>query len=92
LDHKYKFYLQLNSKELHFVLMTAKQQFLEEHNKLAPEGLKATLFLLDKFRQEKSSLFKDNEWSLDKLRRPFIMWLTSLTIREKEGIKNNKEI
>jgi hypothetical protein len=74
-------------------MITAKQQFLTEHNKLSPLGLQATLGLLSKFREEKSSLFKNSDWSLDKLRRPFIMWLTSLTIKERQDFKNNnKEI
>lgn len=57
--------------------MTPKQRFLEEHNKLSPINLQATIPLLSRFRVEKPSLFKDDNWSLDKLRRPFILWLTS---------------
>jgi len=57
--------------------VTKKQQFLLEHNRLAPVNLKATMDLLSCFRLEKTSLFKDNEWSIEKLRRPFILWLTS---------------
>jgi hypothetical protein len=60
-----------------------KRQFLEEHNKLAPANLKATLPLLSRFRIEKTSLFKDDNWSIDRLRRPFILWLTSLAAGEK---------
>jgi len=67
-----------------------KEQFLEEHNKLSPENLKATISLLSRFRTEKASLFKDDKWSLDKLRRPFIMWLTSLANGEKTNIENKK--
>jgi len=59
------------------VLMTKKQQFLLEHNQLAPLNLKATMHLLSRFRMEKASLFKDEDWPIDKLRRPFILWLTS---------------
>jgi hypothetical protein len=55
-----------------------KEEFLEEHNRLSPPNLKATISLLSRFRTEKASLFKDDYWSIDKLRRPFIMWLTSL--------------
>lgn len=55
-----------------------KEQFLEEHNKLSPENLRATISLLSRFKIEKASLFKSNDWSIDKLRRPFIMWLTSV--------------
>ena len=71
--------------------MTKKQQFLLEHNKLSPLDLQATISLLSRFRIEKTSLFKDDDWPLDKLRRPFILWLTSLTVEEKENI-NKKEI
>ena len=70
--------------------MTKKQQFLLEHNKLSPLNLQATISLLSRFRIEKTSLFKDDNWPLDKLRRPFILWLTSLTAEEKENIKPPK--
>jgi hypothetical protein len=58
--------------------MTKKQQFLSDHNKLSPLNLQATISMLSRFRVEKTSLFKDDNWSIDKLRRPFILWLTSL--------------
>jgi len=67
--------------------MTKKQQFLLDHNKLSPLNLQATIYLLSRFKIEKASLFKDDDWSLDKLRRPFVLWLTSLTVEEKENIK-----
>ena len=70
--------------------MTKKQQFLLEHNKWSPLNLQATISLLSHIRTEKASLFKDENWSLDKLRRPFILWLTSLTAGEKENIKKKK--
>jgi len=63
--------------------MTKKQQFLSEHNKLSPLNLQATLALLSRFKIEKKSIFKDNNWSIDKLRRPFIFWLTSSKMEEK---------
>jgi len=63
--------------------MTSKKRFLEEHNKLSPPSLKATMPLLSRFRTEKASLFKNNKWSLDKIRRPFILWLTSFKLRNK---------
>lgn len=66
--------------------MTKKQQFLIEHNRLSPPNLLATTSLLSRFRIEKASLFKDNNWSVDKLRRPFVSWLTSLTSEEKEKL------
>ena len=62
-----------------------KEQFLEEHNKLSPMNLKATTSLLSRFRIERASLFKDNNWSIDKLRRPFVSWLTSLSRDKKES-------
>jgi len=61
-------------------------QFLEEHNKLSPANMAATISLLSRFRIEKTSLFKEDSWSIEKLRRPFIFWLTSLTLAEKEKI------
>jgi hypothetical protein len=69
--------------------MTSKQQFLSDHNKLSPLNLQATESLLSRFRIEKASLFKDNSWSIEKLRRPFIFWLTSLTILEKKNIQKS---
>jgi hypothetical protein len=60
-----------------------KEQFLEEHNRLSPVGLKATIVLLSRFQAEKASLFKDDTWSIDKLRRPFILWLISLALEKK---------
>ena len=68
-----------------------KEQFLEEHNKLSPLNLQATTSLLSHFRIEKTSLFKDDNWSIDKLRRPFILWLTSLPAGEKENIEKNEK-
>jgi len=62
-----------------------KEQFLAEHNKLSPESLKATISLLSRFREEKPSLFKDDNWSIDKIRRPFILWLTSLPFGRKKS-------
>ena len=71
--------------------MTKKQQFLLEHNRLASFDMQATASLLSHFKVDKASLFKDNNWSIDKLRRPFIFWLTSLTPEEKEGIIKEKK-
>jgi len=67
--------------------MTKKQNFLLEHNKLSPLSLRATLLMLTCFKKDKPALFKDNEWSIDRLRRPFILWLTSLTKGALEDIK-----
>ena len=60
-----------------------QEQFLAEHNKLSPRNLRANGDLLLRFRQEKSSLFKEDGWSLEKLRRPFIIWLTAQSLYEK---------
>ena len=64
--------------------MTTKEQFITEHNKLSPENLQATKGMLARFKDEKPTLFKDGDFSIDKIRRPFIFWLTSLTESEKE--------
>lgn len=69
---------------------TTKEEFLVEHNKLAPVHLKATAVLLSRFRIDKASLFKNDDWPIDKLRRPFILWLTSQPSREKEDIKQDR--
>jgi len=71
--------------------MTKKQQFLLEHNRLSPLNLQATMSLLSRFRIEKATIFKDDNWSIDKLRRPFILWFTSLTEEEKKKSKREKE-
>ncbi|MCX6759336.1 MAG: hypothetical protein NT012_02120 [Candidatus Nealsonbacteria bacterium] len=68
---------------------TTKKQFLSEHNKLSPLDLQATILLLSRFRTEKALLFKNENWSIDKLRRPFVLWLTSLTSKDKEKINKN---
>ena len=59
--------------------MTSKEQFLADHNRLSPQNLQTTIQMLSFFRIEKTLLFKDDLWSIDKLRRPFIIWLTSLS-------------
>lgn len=65
--------------------MTPKEQFLSDHNQLSPANLQTTMAMLSRFRAEKSSLFKNEEWPIDKLRRPFLLWLTSFST---EQIKN----
>lgn len=55
----------------------SKEEFLEEHNKLSPPNLKTTIASLSLFKEEKASLFKNDYWSIDKLRRPLILWLTA---------------
>jgi len=67
--------------------MSKKQNFLTEHNRLSPLDLKATMVMLSRFRIEKPSLFKDNNWSIDKLRRPFLLWLTSFSPKQRKKIE-----
>jgi len=69
-----------------------KEEFLEDHNKLSPLNMQATMPLLAHFKVDKFSLFKDDKWDLDKLRRPFITWLTSLKLEEKETINKEEEV
>ena len=69
---------------------TTKEEFLSEHNKLSPLNLQATTALLSRFRIERASIFKDDNWLIDKVRRPFILWFTSLPIRERGNIKKKK--
>ena len=60
-------------------------EFLVEHNRLSPANLRADSALLARFRQERQSLFTEDGWSLEKLRRPFIIWLTALPERRGDG-------
>ncbi len=71
----------------------SKEQFLQEHNKLSPAHLQATLVMLNKFKEEKKPLMKDDNWCLDKLRIPFISWLTAMQNDEekKSGNKSKKK-
>ena len=78
--------MQLVSIELFFLPMTTKQQFLIEHNGLSPANLQATEEMLTRFRAERASVFKENDWSIEKIRRPFILWLTSLPSEERAGM------
>ena len=66
--------------------MSKKQQFLLEHNRLSSSDLQATMGMLSRFKIEKASLFKNNEWSIDKLRRPFILWLTSFSLEKRKNM------
>jgi len=66
------------------MVFISKEQFLEEHNKLSPTNLRATLTLLNKFKEEKKPLLKDDGWSVDKHRIPFISWLAALPKDEKK--------
>jgi hypothetical protein len=71
--------------------LISKEQFLEEHNKLSPANLQATLALLDRFKEEKKPLMKDDSWCLDKLRIPFISWLTSMQKPENKNSRLSKK-
>ena len=68
-------------------IMTTKEEFLSEHNRLSPTNLQATMDILDRFKEEKPTLFKSEDWPINKIRRPFIFWLTSLSSKEKEEMK-----
>ena len=81
--------MQLTLFELLFIYkMTTKEQFLIEHNSLSPLNLKATMDILACFKAEKPTLFKSGDYSIAKIRRPFIFWLTSLTEAQKEKMNN----
>lgn len=69
--------MQLKFRAAFIIYMTTKKEFLEEHNKLSPDNLKATMENLNLFKKEKPGLFKENDWPINKIRRPFIFWLTS---------------
>ncbi len=66
--------------------MSKKQQFLLEHNRLSSLDLQTTMAMLSRFKTEKALLFKDKEWSIKKLRRPFILWLTSFSSEERKNM------
>lgn len=66
--------------------MNKKQQFLLDHNRLSSLDLQTTMKMLSRFKVEKASLFKDNNWSTEKLRRPFIFWLTSFSSEERKNM------
>ncbi len=70
--------------------MISKEEFLTEHNRLSPVKLQTTISLLNRFKEEKRPLLKDNGWSIDKLRIPLITWLLSLPIIEKVKIKTKR--
>lgn len=70
------------------MIFISKEQFLEEHNKLSPAHLQATLALLNRFREEKKPLMKDDSWCLDKLRIPFISWLTAMQQNQDKKTAN----
>lgn len=73
------------------MIFISKEQFLEEHNKLSPATLQATLTLLNRFREEKRPLMKDDCWCLEKLRIPFISWLSALPEPEKKYSRKSRK-
>jgi len=73
------------------MVLISKEQFLEEHNKLSPSNLQATLTMLDRFKEEKKPLIKDDGWCLDKLRIPFISWLTAIKEPDKKASSRSKK-
>lgn len=66
--------------------MTNKEQFLADHNRLSPPNLQTTMVALSSFRIEKASLFKNDLWPTDRLRRPFLLWLTSLSAEKLKSM------
>lgn len=73
------------------MILISKEQFLKEHNKLSPANLQATLSLLDRFREEKKPLLKDNGWCLEKLRIPLISYITALPKPSSKQSKKGKK-
>lgn len=73
------------------MILISKEQFLEEHNKLSPSNMQATLALLDRFKEEKKPLLKDDCWCLDKHRIPFMSWLSALPKKDKKSDKNSNK-
>ena len=71
--------------------MITKEQFLAEHNKLSPANLQATPALLTRFQEEKKPNLKDDGWSMEKLRIPFMSWMLALEQVEKKESKWKKE-
>lgn len=69
-----------------------KKQFLTEHNRLSPPNLQADMDQLLRFKEEKKPLLKNNSWSIDKIRMPFISWLISLPKKKKNSKKQKKQI
>jgi len=73
------------------MILISKEQFLEEHNKLSPLNLQATLALLNRFKEEKRPLMKNDGWCLDKLRIPFISWLTALREPKEKNLEKSRK-
>jgi hypothetical protein len=71
--------------------LISKEQFLEEHNKLSPSNLQATMTLLNRFKEEKKPLLQDDGWCLDKHRIPFISWLTAIPKQDEKHSRLSKK-
>ena len=63
-------------------LPLSQEQFLAEHNRLSPVDLRATFALLTRFKETKSSLFKNDNWSMEKIRKPLIAWMMFSAVEE----------
>lgn len=68
--------------------MTTKEQFIIRHNSLSSLGMRATIGMLECFEIEKPALFKGGDCSIEKVRRPFVFWLSSLSDEQKEKMSN----
>ena len=66
------------------------EEFLAEHNRLSPLNLQATKETLLRFQNEKSTLFRDGDWSVEKIRRPFVMWLCASSM-DKGSARNSRK-
>jgi hypothetical protein len=65
------------------VLYLDKEQFLQDHNKLSSPEWRATIEELSRFESEKPGLFKNGKWSVEKVRRPFVEWLSCMRPRSR---------
>lgn len=70
-------------------MATTLEEFLTEHNRLSPTDLQATKEMLVRFQDEKSTLLRDGDWSLEKVRRPFVAWLCA-TLKRKDARRSTK--
>lgn len=71
--------------------MTTKEEFIQQHNALSSPNLQINMAILDYFKSLKPGLFKDGNYSIEKIRRPFIFWLTSLSDEQKNEINKTSK-
>jgi len=71
--------------------MTTRGQFLIEHNNLSPLNMRATLGMLLFFEIKKPALFISGDYSIEKIRRPFVFWLTSLSDVQRTKMRKSKK-